>query len=51
MRSAKIARCIPVAFDQLDGVNLRREQWSDRLWRLAKGLRNATDGIRLSDHG
>ena len=40
------------AFDllELDGVDLRREPWSDRRWKLAKLLRNATDGIRLSDH-
>jgi bifunctional non-homologous end joining protein LigD len=40
------------AFDllELDGVDLRREPWSDRRWRLANLLRNATDGIRLSDH-
>jgi bifunctional non-homologous end joining protein LigD len=35
---------------ELDGVDLRRESWSDRRWKLAKLLRNATDGIRLSDH-
>jgi bifunctional non-homologous end joining protein LigD len=40
------------AFDllELDGVDLRLEPWSDRRWRLAKLVRNATDGIRLSDH-
>jgi bifunctional non-homologous end joining protein LigD len=40
------------AFDllELDGVDLRREPWSDRRWRLGKLLRSATDGIRLSDH-
>jgi bifunctional non-homologous end joining protein LigD len=40
------------AFDllELDGVDLRREPWSERRWRLAKLLRNGPDGVRLSDH-
>ena len=40
------------AFDvlELDGEDLRRELWDERRARLVRLLRNAGDGIRLSEH-
>jgi bifunctional non-homologous end joining protein LigD len=40
------------AFDllELDGIDLRREPWETRRARLARLLRKAGEGVRLSEH-